>query len=132
MSEENAETFRKFVAAFHRGDTEAAQRLFHPDATFEPLRTQIQGPYRGHSGMRAFWEDTAENFESFHLDYTDIRDLGDDRVLAIGTIHVRGKGSGVETDIPTAGIATYRDGMLIHWKDFGERPAALEAAGLRE
>lgn len=132
MSEENVETFREFVAAFHRGDMESAQRLFHPDARFEPLRAQIQGPYIGHSGMREFWEDTTENFESFHLDYTDIRDLGDDRVLAIGTIHARGKGSGVETDIPTAGIASYRQGMLIHWKDFGERQTALEAAGLRE
>ena len=132
MSEENVEAFREFVAAWERGDTEAALRLTHPDGTFEPLRAQIQGAYRGHSGMRAFWADTTENFESFHLDYTDIRDLGDDRVLAIGTIHVRGKGSGVETDIPTAGIATYRQGMLFHWKDFGERPAALEAAGLSE
>ena len=67
----------------------------------------------------------------FRLDYTDIRDLGD-RVLAIGTIRVRGRGSGVETNIPTAAIAEYRNGLLWRFKDYGEARLALEAAGLRE
>jgi hypothetical protein len=41
-------------------------------------------------------------------------------------------GSGVETDFPVAGIATYREGKLVRWEDFRERHLALEAAGLRE
>jgi hypothetical protein len=51
---------------------------------------------------------------------------------SVGAIHIRGSESGIETDIPTAGIATYRRGLLVHWKDFGDRMKALEAAGLRE
>src|SRR2546423_15641975 len=74
--------------------------------------------------------DNQENFERFEPDYRDVRDLGD-RVLAIGTIRVRGRGSGVETDIPAAGIATFNeDGRLVRWEDFRERHLALEAAGL--
>jgi hypothetical protein len=38
----------------------------------------------------------------------------------------------VETDIPVAGVATYRDGKLTRWEDFRERDRALEAAGLSE
>ena len=53
-------------------------------------------------------------------------------VLAIGTIHIRGRGAGIETDIPAAGIATYREGKLSKWEDFRERRAALKAAGLNE
>ena len=53
-------------------------------------------------------------------------------MLAIGAIHIRGKGSGIETDVQTAGIATYREGRLLHWKDFGEKEKAIEAAGLPE
>ena len=41
-------------------------------------------------------------------------------------------GSGVDTRIPTAAIAEYRDGLLWRYKDYGESRLALEAAGLRE
>ena len=86
---------------------------------------------QAHAGVRRFLADTAETFELFRPAYADIRDLGD-RVLAIGSIRVRGRGSGVDTDIPTAGIAEYRAGLLWRWKDYGEARLALEASGLRE
>ena len=53
-------------------------------------------------------------------------------MLGIGTIRVRGQGSGVETDIPTAAIAEFRDGLLWRYKDYGDHQLALEAAGLTE
>jgi ketosteroid isomerase-like protein len=130
MSQENVETFRRSVEAVNRWDIEAILEAVDPEVVWEPLRSQVQGAYRGRQGMRDFLADTTESFDSFRLDHTDVRDLGDGRVLAIGTAHIRGKGSGIETDVPTAGIATYRQGRLIHWKDFGEKDQALEAAGL--
>jgi hypothetical protein len=61
-----------------------------------------------------------------------VRDLGD-QVLAIGTLHIRGRGGGVETDVSTAGIASFDGrGNLIRWEDFGDRRLALEAVGLPE
>jgi hypothetical protein len=60
-----------------------------------------------------------------------VRDLGD-RVLAFGRFRIRARGTGVDTDFPVAGIATYRDGKLVRWEDFRERRLALEAAGLSE
>ena len=50
----------------------------------------------------------------------------------IGTIHLRARGSGIETNVPTAAIATWREGLLIDWKDYGDPAMAVEAAGLRE
>ena len=132
MSQENVDTFRRAADAINRGDSEAALELVDPDLIFEPLRAGVQGAYRGHSGMRELLADTTGSFDAFQLDYGDVRDLGADRVLAIGAIHLRGKGSGIETDVQTAGIATYREGRLLHWKDFGENEKALEAAGLSE
>jgi ketosteroid isomerase-like protein len=131
MSQENLETFRRGAEAIQRGDVEAVLRLTHPDVVFEPLRAATEGAFVGRAGVRRFLADTAETFELFRPAYADIRDLGD-RVLAVGSIRVRGRGSGVETDIPTAGIAEYRDGLLWRWKDYGEARLALEAAGLRE
>jgi uncharacterized protein len=133
MSQENVENFRRGNDALERGDLDDAliEELIDPEVIFEPLRAPVSGAYKGHEGIRQFIADTAESFDVFRFDRPDIRDLGD-RVLAIGTLHIRAREGGIETDVPTAGIATYRDGRLIHWKDFGDRGKALEAAGVSE
>jgi hypothetical protein len=128
MSAENVEAARAFVDAVNRGDAEAALRGCHPELIFEPLRTATEGAFVGHDGMRAFLTDTWTTFDVFRVDMGDLRDLGD-RVLGIGTIRIRGRGSGVETDIQTAAIAQYRDGLMWRYKDYGEARLALEAAG---
>jgi ketosteroid isomerase-like protein len=132
MSEENVEVVRKLIDAVNRGDIEAVLETFDPDVTFEPLRASVQGTYRGHAGIREWLADTRESFAAFRLDVPDVRDLGDDRVLSIGSLHVRGQGSGAETEVPTAGLATLRNGKVVRLKDYGDRRNALEAAGLRE
>jgi ketosteroid isomerase-like protein len=132
MSEENVANFLRGAEMASVGDVEGAVLLTDPDVVWEPLRAGVQGAYRGHAGMRRFFADTAESFESFRLEFTDVRDLGDGRVLAMGTLHIRGKGSGIETDVPTAGVAAFRAGRVVHWKDYGDRTEALEAAGLKE
>ena len=131
MSQENVEAFRLGAEATQRGDVEEVLRVTHSDVVIEPLRTATEGAFVGREGIRQFLADTAETFELFQPCYTDIRDLGE-RVLAIGSIRVRGRESGLETDIPTAAIAEYRDGLLWRYKDYGEARVALEAAGLRE
>jgi ketosteroid isomerase-like protein len=131
MSTEHVETILAGVDAMNRGEPEAALPMIDEAIVWEPLRAAFEGAYRGHDGMRAFWEDTAESFELFDVRYAEVRDLGD-RVLATGTVRVRGRDSGAETDVATAAIFTFRDGRLVHYKDYGERSAAFEAAGLQE
>jgi hypothetical protein len=43
---------------------------------------------------------------------------------------VRGAGSGAETEVATAAIWTFSDDLLVHYKDFGDKRAALAEAGL--
>lgn len=132
MSKENVETYRQGMEAINRGDIESALKHIDPDVVFEPLRSPVQGAYRGHRGIRDWFADTTENFDSFRIDHIELRDLEDDRLLAIGTLHVRGKGSGIETDVPTAGLVTFREGRMVAFKDYAERSTALKAAGLSE
>jgi ketosteroid isomerase-like protein len=129
MSQENVEAFRLGIEAITRGDVEAVLGVTHPDAVVEPRRAATEGVFVGHAGARQFLADTAETFDLFQPEFSDIRDLGD-RVLAIGSIRVRGRGSGLETEISTAAIAEYRDGLLWRFKDYVDARAALEAAGL--
>jgi ketosteroid isomerase-like protein len=126
------ELFHRVNAAINRGDVEYAVGHSTEDVVIIAARSAVEGPFVGHEGVRKFFADSATNFEVFQARYDDVRDLGEDRVLAIGTIHIRGRGAGVETDIPVAGIATYRGGKLSRWEDFRERRAALKAVGLAE
>ena len=53
-------------------------------------------------------------------------------MLAWGSIHVRARGSGIETSIETGGLYEFRDGKIVRWEDFGSKDEALEAVGLSE
>jgi hypothetical protein len=56
------------------------------------------------------------------------RDAGE-RVVAWGKLHVRARGSGIETDVPFGGVYELRDGKIVRWEDFGSKEEALEASG---
>ena len=129
MSQEIVDVFRRGTEAINAGALEIES--IHPEVVFEPLRSRTEGAFVGHEGMRRFMADTEEMFEVFHASYPDVRDLGDS-VLAIGSIRMRGKVSGVETDVPTAVIAEFRDGLLWRFKDYGDARSAMRAAGKRE
>ena len=94
-------------------------------------RSAVDGAYHGHDGLRKFFADNDENFEVFEPRFREIRDLGH-RIVLVGTIHIRARGSAGETDIPVAGIFTFKHGKLIRWEDFRERSIAREAVALAE
>ena len=61
----------------------------------------------------------------------ELRDLGD-RVLVLGSVEGRGRGSGVEVDSPLAIIFDFRDGKMSHSKAYLDHSEALRAAELSE
>jgi ketosteroid isomerase-like protein len=132
MSQENVEIVRESSELFNRGEFDRWLEYFDPGIVFEPLRASMQGPYHGHTGIREWLADNRENFAEFRLDIAEIRDIGEDRVLYAGSLHFRGKGSGVETEAPTGAIVQFRNGTAVHLKDYGDRGRALQAVGLSE
>jgi ketosteroid isomerase-like protein len=118
--------------AVNRMDESVLLAMVDDGSVFEPLRSATEGAFIGREGMRRFLADTAETFDLFKASYTDLRDLGEGRLLAIGTLRMRGRTSGVESDIATAAIVEFRDGVLVHYKDYGDARLALEAAGLTD
>jgi ketosteroid isomerase-like protein len=131
MSRENVETFLKGVEAVNRDDWSTVIGLMDPEVVFMAQRTPVQGSYVGHDAVRLFVQDTRDTFEVFQCHYVDIRDL-EDHVLALGTLRIRGKGSGIETEVPSGVLARFRAGMIIHYQDFGDRQRVLKAAGLAD
>jgi ketosteroid isomerase-like protein len=128
MSQKNVELVRSLQDDWNRGDITVDSDRFHPDLEFIPRRAAMEGAYRGLAGFERFIADNLEVFEKFELRY-EYADLGE-RVLAWGHIHVRARGSGIETDIESGGIIEFRDGKIVRWEDFGSKDKALEAVGL--
>jgi ketosteroid isomerase-like protein len=124
------EAFLRGVDAINRLDATAILALTHEDCVFEPLRAQTEGAFVGEDGMRRFLADTAETFDLFKATYTDLRDLGDERLVAIGKIRMRGRESGLESDVTSAAIVEFRDGRMLRYRDYGDPKLALKAAGL--
>jgi ketosteroid isomerase-like protein len=130
MARENVEVVWRLLEARKRDDLPAALACLDPDLEWIPLRAATEGAYRGHQGFEKFIADTDENFETFEPHF-ELREVGE-RVLAWGTISVRGKGSGIEMDVPIGGVFDFRNGKIARWQDFGSKEKALEAVGLRE
>jgi ketosteroid isomerase-like protein len=131
MSAENLEAGQRIVQAFNDGDVEAVIVEMHPDVEFIPRRAPVQGAFRGHEGIREFFADNAESFDVFHVTQEETRDHGD-HVVGIGTLRIRGKGSGAEVIVPTAVVLTFAQGKVVRFEEFGDRARAFEAAGLAE
>jgi ketosteroid isomerase-like protein len=130
MSQANLDLVRRLFddwALGGIGQTEI-RSAYHPDVEFLPLRAATEGAYRGIAGIEKFVADTEEIFERFEFHY-DLLDLGE-RVVAWGKIHLRARGSGIETDIPMGGVFEFRDGRIVRWEDFGSKDKALDAVGL--
>ena len=119
------------VAAFNRGDFETWLDGFTDDVEFIAARSAVEGIYHGRDGVRRFLADNQENFELFEPRLTEVREVEDSQALVLGSIRIRSRQGGVETDVPVAAVASFDDnGKITRWEDFRERGLALDALGL--
>jgi uncharacterized protein len=89
------------------------------------------GGYRGREGVERFQADTRENWEEIQTLPEEFRDLGD-RVLVLGRLKGRGKGSGAPVDAPLTSIYDFRGGRIWRARHYLDRAEGLLAAGLSE
>jgi len=119
--------------AFHRRDIDAFVELTTSDFEWVPVfAARLEGDvYRGREGVERFLREVGETWEEFRPVPEDYRDLGD-RVLALGRLRTRGRGSGVPIDAPWAGILDFRGVKISRIRTYLDHDEALRAAGLVE
>jgi ketosteroid isomerase-like protein len=137
MSRENVEVARRAFEAFNRTFAEGTPGFFEtldPDIEWIPVMSILEGTtYRGAEQVRAWLEDVKRDWAEFEARPDHFRDLGDDRVLVLGSWRARGRTVDELLDFPEAAwLLQYRKGKLVRLQTFTERKKALEAAGLRE
>jgi ketosteroid isomerase-like protein len=133
MSEENVELLYQAFDAFNRRDIDAFLALCDPDIEFISYLAQVEGgePYRGHDGVRDWWERLLAVYPDFRAEIEEVRDLGD-RTILRARVHGRGVESDAPMDQTMWQVAEYHRGKTIGWRFFTTEADALEAAGLAE
>jgi ketosteroid isomerase-like protein len=126
----NAAAVRRFVDAFNRGDISETLSEVDPDITLDEWQ-EAPGArtYHGPDGVQAALDNWFETWEWMHVELEELREAGD-RVFFSLHQRAKGKGSGVEVEIRSWNVYTFRDGKLTRIQLFLEPGPALEAAGL--
>ncbi len=129
MSQQNVETVRRGYECLSRTG-EFPWELIDPEVeVHDPPLGPDSEVRHGHEGLRAGLASVEESFDDLGFEAEEIYDAGDDVVVFI-RMHGRGKGSGVEVEVPVAHLCTLRDGKLVRIRVLA-RDEAMEAAGLR-
>lgn len=127
MSQEDVKVVQRVNEAFAARDMDAYLAEHHPNVEVVVLRSQIEGPYRGHRGLRRM---LTEAFEAdMELRFDEIRDCGD-RVLVLGHQHATVRG--VPFDHVLAEVYEIEAGKVLRMQAFASVEAALDAVGLGE
>ncbi len=127
MSQEKVEIARRGIDAFNRGDVEALVADTTEDVElFAALAGAVEGGgFPGRAGIEAYFQITADTWGEFRILAEDFRDLGD-RVLVVGRIWGRGKGSSVPVEAPNAIVMDFRGEKVWRIHSYLDQAEALE------
>jgi|SoiMethySBSTD1v2_1073268.scaffolds.fasta_scaffold777976_2 uncharacterized protein len=127
-----------------QGNVDVARRfLEHVDRTGEPLWEVLDpeiewiidptgllaGTYRGHDGVKEFFERLRESFDETHVEIDDLIDAGD-FVVALCRTRVRGIGSRMTVEQPVGWVYQVRKGRVVKGRVYFRPMEALKAVGL--
>ena len=133
MSQENVDVRTLMEAAFgalNADDLDGFLALVDEDVEFTSMVAEAEGTtFRGHAGVRVWWETVRGAFQDIHWDLLDIQGSPE---AAVTNFRMIGTLGGVPVAQKMWQAATAQDGRATWWGLFRSEAEALEAVGLRE
>jgi ketosteroid isomerase-like protein len=126
----SVEIVRRAHAALNGGDVDGLVALC--DAAFRlDMSDRVLNPavYEGHDGIRRFYAEVRDVWESYTWEPEELIESGD-QVVALLRSSGRGRGSGIELERRTAMVWTVRRNQATALRFFRDPKAALDAAGV--
>jgi ketosteroid isomerase-like protein len=131
MSQETVEVAYRAYAAFNRRDLDAVLALTDPDVEVVPRLAGLEGSYRGHSGVRRWWQNLLDAWPDYKVEVLELRDLGE---VTLAKVNVGGHAadSGIPVSQTSWHVCRWRHRRIVWLGVFTIEAEALEAAGPRE
>jgi ketosteroid isomerase-like protein len=132
MSQESVEVAKAFYDAYNARNSEALDRLLHPEAEITTLsaRGGLGGEW-SRGTTREYFEQLEEAWTRLRIEIEDYREVGE-RVVALGVARGAGTSSHVEVASDFAAVLVVRDSQIVLVDSYNNWKDALEAVGLRE
>jgi ketosteroid isomerase-like protein len=128
VSSRNVELAHQALRAVNRGDV---QWLIEHSAPNVEIRGRgVAGEpvlYTGAAGIREYFHDMAESWQSIELVPESFHEAGD-RVVAIANRRLRGRGSGIDVEDQVGIVYELRDGLAIRISGYRDVVEALAEA----
>ena len=130
MSDDNLALVMRGWELWNRRDIDGALELIHPDVEWRPgpLLLDVDEVYRGHEGVRRFWDEFMAPFDSISVEPERHASAGGEVVIQA---HFRARGrEGVTGEVTVHHRYTIRDGKLALFHAYPSWEEAVAAAGL--
>ena|ERR1700730_6955907 len=133
MSQENIEVVRQIFEAFNSEDIELILALTPADFELEvpPALSAEPDIYRGHDGMRRYWESFRDAMDEIRIQPERLYDAGESVVVAMH-LTAKGRRTAIAVEQRTAATWAVRDGKVIRVRAYASLSEALQAMGLTE
>jgi ketosteroid isomerase-like protein len=124
MPPDNVTLLHRAYEALNRRDLDAFLALMDPDVEAVPRVVALESAYRGHDGIRLWWQHLVEFLPDLAVEVIAVRDLG---ATTIVTVHVRGRGgvSDMPLDQTLWSAVTWRNGKCVWWRNFETEAEAM-------
>jgi ketosteroid isomerase-like protein len=123
------EIVRQVFEAFNTEDIERILPFVHPDleAEIPPEVSAEPDTYRGHSGMRRYFQTFQDAMDEIRFEPEQLWDVGESVVVAL-RLTAKGRQTAIAVEQRTAAIWTIRDGKVIRVRAYASPSEALVAA----
>ncbi len=120
------ELVRHLMERFNGGDREIREPDADPDCE---IRSAMTGSvYHGYEGVRSWMQEIDQQFETWHTWPEAFIPATGDRLLVLGATHLRGRGSGIELELPLAWLFEFRGDRILRMTTFATPDEGRRAA----
>ena len=131
MPDRVVELYRHAYDLFNRRDWDGFIALMAEEIQVESRLAAMEGAYRGHEGLRRWWDDVLETIPDYRVEVLEAR-----QVRGGALAHLRGTGSGSASTTPVddpfwQALRWGPDGRCVWWRNCATEDEAIEALDAR-
>jgi ketosteroid isomerase-like protein len=133
MSQDDVEIVQRIFDAFNSEDIDLILSFTHPDFEVEVPADFSAEPdtYRGHDGMRRYWESFQDAMEEIRFQPERLWDAGQ-AVVVVMHVTAKGRQTAIPVEQRLVGLWTICDRKAMRVRVYGSQSEALRAVGLTE